>query len=237
MTGKLYGIGVGPGDPELLTLKAKRILEHVDVLLIPKSRIEKRSIALTIVQQVIDRSWEQVELLLPMTTDRAALQEHWMTAAEQIVDILKQGKTAAFITLGDPSLYSTFTYIYRHVTQILPKAEIEIVPGVSSIHSVAASMQVPLAESDESLAIVPALKEHDALHKVISNFDNVVLMKVGNQIDKIADMLDDIEGEKRVYYASRCGFADGYSTNNLQELKGRKLDYLSTIVIKRGDQA
>ncbi len=236
MAGKLYGIGVGPGDPELLTLKAKRILEQVDVLLIPKSKIEKRSIALEIVQQVIDRSWEQVELLLPMTTDKGALQEHWMTAAKQIVAVLQSGKTAAFITLGDPSLYSTFTYLSRNVTQILPEAEIEIVPGISSIHSVAAWLQVPLAESDESVAIVPALKEHAILHKVVSDFDNVVLMKVGNHIDKVADVLDKVEGDKRVYYASRCGFADGYFTDDLQELRGRKLDYLSTLVIKRGEQ-
>ncbi len=236
MAGILYGIGVGPGDPELLTLKAKRILEQVDILLVPKSRIEKRSLALSIVSGAIDRTWEQVDLHMPMSTDKQLLEKHWQQAAEQIVDILVSGKDAAFITLGDPSLYSTFTYVLKYVRQMEPDTRVEIVPGISSVHSIAAWVQVPLAEAEESLAIVPALKDQQSLQAIFENYENIVLMKAGNQIDKVIEIMEQeakAGRPKKVVYASRCGFEDGFYTDDLEQLKDKKLDYLSTMIIKK----
>lgn len=231
--GKLYGIGVGPGDPELLTLKAKRILEELDVLLIPKSRQEKRSLALSIAAASIDKEWEYVELVLPMTTDRGELKKHWQAAARQVAEVLTRGQDTGFITLGDPTLFSTFTYLLKHVRELLPDVQVEIVPGISAVNSISAWIQQPLAEGEESLIIVPALGDKENLKQLINQFDNVVLLKAGNQTAKIMEVLNESNTVRRVYFASRCGFADGFYTDDVRSLKDRKYDYLSSMIIKK----
>lgn len=231
--GKFYGIGVGPGDPELLTLKAKRILEELDVILIPKSRQEKRSLALSIVRGVIDKEWEYVDLLLPMTTDREELKKHWQQAAVQVAEVLQKGKDTGFITLGDPTIYSTFTYLLKYVKKLLPELQTEIVPGISAVNSVSARIQQPLAESEESLVIVTALGEKEDLARLIDQFDNIVLLKAGNQTAKVVQVLKEKSINGKVYFASRCGFSDEYYTDDFESLRDKKFDYLSTMIIKR----
>ncbi len=233
MKGKFYGIGVGPGDPELLTLKAKRVLGEVDVLFIPKSRVGKRSLALSIVRGALDKGWELVDLLLPMTRDRDKLRKHWRQAARTVVKVLRQGNDSAFITLGDPTMYSTFTYLMKYVQEMEPETVVEIIPGVSAVNSVSAWIKEPLAEGGESLIVVPAINDREKLAKTIAQFDNIVLLKAGNQVGKVSEILAEQGVSGRVYYVSRCGFEDGFYTDNLQEITNRKLDYLSTIFIKK----
>lgn len=231
--GKFYGIGVGPGDPELLTLKAKRVLGEIDVLLIPKSKKEKRSLALYIASELVNKECETVDLILPMITDQEDLKRHWKRAAVQVVEVMKQGKNTAFITLGDPTIYSTFTYLLKYVKQLCSEAEIEIIPGISSINSISAWIGQPLAEGEESLIIIPALNDKDKLEKIIDEFDNIVLLKAGNQADKVIGILEEKGMLDKAFYASRCGFPDGFYTNDLTELRNKKFDYLSTMIIKK----
>ena len=231
--GKFYGIGVGPGDPELLTLKAKRILGEINVLLIPKSKKEKRSLALSIASDLVNNNCTTVELILPMTTDQEELKRHWQQAAEQVMEVLSQGKDTAFITLGDPTIYSTFTYLLKYVKKLAPKVEVEIIPGISSINSISAWIGQPLAEGEESLVIVPALNDKQSLDKIITEFDNIVLLKAGNQVDKVIDILEERGILDKAFYASRYGFPDGFYTNELKELRNKKFDYLSTMIIKK----
>lgn len=231
--GKFYGIGVGPGDPELLTLKAKRILEEIDVLLVPKSKKEKRSLALSIVNSAINRQWDCVELILPMTKETDQLEKHWEQAAYQVIEVIKAGKNAAFITLGDPTLYSTFTYLLKYVKQLAPEAAVEIVPGISAVNSISAWIQQPLAEGEESLVIVPALKETATLETLIEQFDNIALLKAGNQVVKITEILSRQGHSRQAVLASRCGFEDGFYTNDLSSLSDKSLNYLSTVIIKK----
>ena len=208
--GKFYGIGVGPGDPELLTLKAKRVLGEIDVLLIPKSKKEKRSLALSIASELVNKECETVDLILPMITDQEDLKRHWKQAAEQVVEVMKEGKDTAFITLGDPTIYSTFTYLLKYVKQLSSEAEIEIIPGISSINSISAWIGQPLAEGEESLIIIPALNDKEKLEKIIDEFDNIVLLKAGNQADKVVDILEEKGILDKGFYASRCGFQMGF---------------------------
>jgi precorrin-2/cobalt-factor-2 C20-methyltransferase len=232
--GKLYGIGVGPGDPELLTFKAKRILEKVEVLLVPKSKMEKRSLALSIISGVVDKDWQILELLLPMIKDKEELQKHWQQAAKQVFDVLQQGKDAAFITLGDPTIYSTFTYLMKYVQNLEPEVQVEIVPGISAVNSISAWIKQPLAEGEESLVIIPAINEKDEIEKAIDQFDNIVLLKAGSQTNKVLEILEDKDLLDKGFYVSRCGFKDGFYTSNLKEIFNKKFDYLSTMIIKKG---
>lgn len=231
--GKFYGIGVGPGDPELLTLKAKRILEQTTLLFVPKSRLEKRSLAYSIVSQAIDKTWDVIELLLPMTADEDTLSRHWQEAAGVVVEQLSLGRDGAFITLGDPTLYSTFTYLLKYVKSAEPAVEVEIVPGISAVNSISAALQQPLAEGEENLIIIPALQDKDKLAVLARQFDNMVLMKAGRQIDKICTLLQEDGCGRQARLVSRCGFANMTICDDISTLEGQELDYLSTVIIKK----
>lgn len=231
--GRFYGIGVGPGDPELLTLKAKRILEQIDTLFIPKSQPGKRSVAQSIVCQALDKQWQIVDVLLPMTADETLLNQHWREAAEVIIQHLSQGRDGAFITLGDPTLYSTFTYILKQLQDLAPDIEVEIVPGISSVNAVSSILQQALAEGEEDLVIIPALQDQAALNGLIGQFDNIVLMKAGRQIDKICVSLTERGQDKQAFVVSRCGFPDAAIHRDIFALRGKELDYLSTVIIKK----
>lgn len=231
--GKFYGIGVGPGDPELLTLKAKRILEQVELLFVPKSRLEKRSVAYSIVSQVVDKPWQCIELLLPMTADPETLSQHWQEAAGVVIEQLSSGRDGAFITLGDPTLFSTFTYLLKYIKQAAPAVEVEIVPGISAVNSISAVLQEPLAEGEENLVIIPALQDQETLARLAGQFDNIVLMKAGRQIDKICSVLEQNGSNRQARLVSRCGFEEVFMSDDIFALKGQDLDYLSTVIIKK----
>jgi precorrin-2/cobalt-factor-2 C20-methyltransferase len=231
--GKFYGIGVGPGDPELLTLKAKRVLEEIDVLFIPRSRSEKRSLALSIVSGAISKEWQFIDLILPMTRDKEELHQHWQEAAEQVIATLQNGKDGGFITLGDPTLYSTFTYLLKYVKKIAPEIEVEIIPGISAVTSISAWLQEALVEGEESLLIIPAEEKQEYLESYLEQFDNIMVMKAGRFVERINNVIEVRQGREKAFLASRCGFADGFYTRDLKSLQGQELDYLSSVLIKK----
>ena len=134
-TGCLYGIGVGPGDPELLTLKALRVLQQVPLICAPQGQGRNTSIALTIVQQFLDESNQEVIRAEFPTSDEEAAAQVWRDTADTVSEYLEKGNDVAFITEGDPMLYSTFAYVMDRVRSTHPEITVEIVPGVSSTDS------------------------------------------------------------------------------------------------------
>jgi precorrin-2/cobalt-factor-2 C20-methyltransferase len=234
--GKFWGIGVGPGDPELLTLKAKRILEEVDLLFIPRSRSEKRSLAFSIVSGVIEKDWQIIDLILPMTRDKEELRQHWQAAAAKVIEVLQKGQDAAFITLGDPTLFSTFPYLFKEVQKMAPEIEVEIIPGISSVTSISAWIKEALVEGEESLLIIPAEEKHQHLESYLEHFENIMIMKAGRYIEYIHDVLEGQPSRSKVFLASRCGFAEGYFTSDLESVQGQDIDYLSSILIKKNSR-
>ena len=154
--GVLYGVGVGPGDPELLTLKAVRILSSAKVIAIPKSKGDADSMALSVIEKAVDlKDKEILELLLPMTKDKGILAKARKDAAFLVCERLKQGQDIACITIGDPLFYSTFSYLIPLVADLLPDIAIKIIPGVSSINAAAGSALLPIAEADERGGVIP----------------------------------------------------------------------------------
>ncbi|MBI4745606.1 MAG: precorrin-2 C(20)-methyltransferase [Deltaproteobacteria bacterium] len=233
-TGKLYGIGVGPGDPELLTLKAVRVLREADVIAVPKSKEESDSIALSIVKGAVDLSKkETLELMFPMTKDKDVLRKAREEAAAAICGRLLAGKDVACITIGDPMFYSTFSYLIPLVKVRLPKAEIEIVPGISSVMASAAVTVTPLTEADERLAVIPATYESEKIRHILKTFDTVVLMKVNRVFEKILVLLNELRLKENAVFIERCGGDNQRVVNNLDSLKGEKLDYLSMVIVKK----
>ena len=165
MVGVFIGIGVGPGDPELLTLKAAKALKAVDVICVPKSHAKKPSMALGMVKGILDerkKPAEILELVFPMTKDELNNRKLWVESAAIVAAKAKKGDVA-FITLGDPMLYSTFLYLYECIKETYPEIELEIIPGVTSVTAVAASSKLPLGRKRRSRhnhPIRPRLSTH-----------------------------------------------------------------------------
>jgi precorrin-2/cobalt-factor-2 C20-methyltransferase len=233
MTGKLYGIGVGPGAADLLTVRAVNILKAVDVVCIPCSSAEKKSVALTVAQSYIETA-EILEVSTPMTRDAAVLDACWDQGAEKIVQRLRQGKSVAFITIGDCVLYSTYTYLMKKVQQLVPDVDIVSVPGITSYSASAAYLNLPLAEGAEKFVVIPALDDPSELKDILGIFPNVILMKVAGQFAKLVDVLEQLGLVDKAVYISRLGYEEQFVTYDLRALKNKKLDYLSLIIVKQG---
>lgn len=181
--GKLYGVGVGPGDPELLTLKARRIISQADVIAAPDKGSGEQT-ALKIVSGLT----EGKEMLLcdaPMVRDPARLEAAYASNSERVIERLDQGKDVAFLTLGDPSIYSTYLYTHRRV--LARGYEAEIIPGVPSFCAVAAALGDGLCEGGDRLLIVPA--SHRDLADCLEVDANLVFMKAGREIGGLKEAL------------------------------------------------
>jgi len=232
LTGKFYGIGVGPGDPELVTLKAQKILSRVDILCVPKSRMEKESLAMSVVTAVADREHNLLELEFPMSMDREVLEQSWHNAGRQVAAKLIAGLDVAFITIGDPTLYSTFGYLLRFIKDNYPQVPVEIVPGVSSITACPAALLEPLVEGDEKLAVIPAAYNLDDLKNIIDVFDTVVLMKVNRRLPELMQFLKQYD-HVNTFFVSRCGYPDQFTTAKPETVLEQELHYMSLLVVKR----
>lgn len=233
MTGRFYGIGVGPGDPELLTLKGRRLLQEVAVICYPESAPARESIALSIVASLVEGERDYLGLRFPMVTDRAVLENAWTEAAARVAAELERGRDVAFITMGDPSLYSTYAHLVRKLRCCCPGVTVETVPGVASFSAAAASLGLPLAEGGETLAIVPAAGSLAGLDQALREFDNLVLIKVHRQLPQIVEVLAREGRKEGAIFACRVGCAGGFIETDLDSLPGRELDYLSLIIVKR----
>ncbi|MHB8172657.1 MAG: precorrin-2 C(20)-methyltransferase [Thermincolia bacterium] len=232
MKGKFYGIGVGPGNPELLTLRAYKILKDIDVLCTPKAKTEGDSLALSIVNQAVVRDFTLLELLFPMSKDEQVLQEHWDRAAQQVLDILNQGKSVAFITIGDPMFYSTYAYILKRIIKD-PAIEVETIPGITAFSACTSFLNQPLAEAEEKIAVIPAAYDLGHIKDTLERFENVVMMKVNKAFDQIIDVLRELNLLDKGVFISRCGYPDQFYTRDLESLVGQPRDYMSILIVKK----
>jgi len=230
----VYAVGVGPGDPELLTRKAERILRQVDVIFAPTGQAEAASFALSIVEPLLDRSRQQViEQVFPMKKDEAEIAPFWAEAAAAVATHVRAGRSVAFITIGDPFLYSTFLYLYRILRRDYPDIPIETVPGISSINAAAAAAGVPLGMAADRIAVLPATYETEQLRQALRDFDTVVLMKVNRRFPRIYALLDEMGLRQQAVYVRRVGTADEQVVYDLHSLLETELDYLSLLIVSK----
>lgn len=230
----VYAVGVGPGDPELLTRKAERIIRGADVVCAPTGAAEAGSYALSIVEQFIDRSRQEVLVqVFPMVKDQQGLDPFWEEAADQVAQRIAAGKDVAFITIGDPFLYSTYLYIHRIFLAKYPEIKIEVVPGISSILASSAVSGLPLGLAAERIAILPATYEHDELKRTLEEFDTVVLMKVNRVFDSVYAVLKELGRDKGGVFVRRVGSSEEEVHFDLEALVGKKLDYLSMLIVRK----
>lgn len=189
MTGVLYGVGVGPGAPDLLTLRAVNALGKVGVILAAASPRNDYSAALETARPHLRPDVRLLRLEFPMTRDRAVLREAWRVAAQATQEVLEAGENAAFLTIGDPLVYSTFGYLMRTLKKRAPHLPVEIIPGITSIQAAAACTGTILCENSETLSILPGINSREELEKALRDTDSAVILKAYRNLPAIVDAL------------------------------------------------
>jgi len=229
--GKLYGVGVGPGDPELLTLKAVRVLGSVEILFAACSKKNGRSIALEIVRPHLPAAAKVERLPFPMSNDPQA---KWRAAEEnarRVVKALAGGREAAFLTLGDPLTYSTFVYLLSALQRNHPEVEVEVVPGVTSYSAAAALAAVPLAHGEESLLILSGAQGAARLREQAHLAENIVILKVYRQFEAIKAAAEELGLDREAVLVSQAGLDGQRVVTRLADQKGTP-PYLSLVIAK-----
>jgi len=234
MSARLYAVGVGPGDPELLTLKAARVLRAADVIVAPTGSADAASYALGIIDAHLDRSRQQVlERVFPMSQADDQLQPHWQACAAEVVAHARAGRTVAFVTIGDPLLYSTFLRLLGALREVDARLQIEVVPGITSFSAAAAAAGVPLGMGRERLAVLAATAADEQIHQTLQDFDCVVLMKISRAFDRVYTLLVELGLERQGVFVRRVGSAQQEVVTDLASLVGQPLDYLSLLIVRK----
>ncbi len=233
--GTLYGIGVGPGDPELITLKAMNILRRVAVVFAAVSTKNSHSLAEKIVSPHLKEGMPVKHLGFPMTREKEILSEAWQGNARKVVEVLKKGEDAAFITLGDPMIYSTFGYLMNTIKESNPNITIEIIPGITSYQAGASAAGQTLAEAEESYTVISGALGSQKLKDIIDHTDSVVMLKVYRNYKGILETLNELELTDSSVLISRCGLDGEEIVGNLKGRPDTTPPYLSFLIIKKKD--
>jgi precorrin-2/cobalt-factor-2 C20-methyltransferase len=232
--GSLFGLGVGPGDPELITVKAYRIIRDTPVIAYPRKRMGDKSYALAIVETFIDTSRkEMVGLTFPMTRDAETLAREWNKTIATVYEYLKSGRDVAFVTEGDPMLYSTFIHMKRLMESLHPEVRVESVPGISSINASASRLGIPLADGDEIVAIVPATDDREQMRKALIEHDAVIFIKVAKVIDLMIDVLFELDLISKAAVVHKVTGQEERIYTDVASLRGSDLGYLTLMVVRK----
>jgi len=229
--GILYGLGLGPGNPELITVKAWRLLSTVEVIAYPKPPTGE-SFARKIAAPFIPDDATEVALIIPMASERAPAQQAYDSAVKTIADHLENGKDVAFISNGDPFLYSTFMYVHERLKQ---RFEIEIVPGVTSLTAAAAATRRPLAARNDILKVLPAPLDSDTLKAQIATADSVIINKVGKHFNRVRVVIEElglVENTQIVENAT----TEYEVARPLSQIKDGEQPYFTTMIIYKGSE-
>ena len=235
MTGTLYGIGVGPGDPELMTLKAARLLGKADVVFAASSTKNDYSTALDIASPHMREGIEVIRLGFPMTRDKAVLKAAWKQNATTVADVMDCGKNGVFLTLGDPLIYSTFGYLMRTLAEIRPDIPVEVVPGITSYQASAAHTRTILCESDENLLLLSGVSSKDSLHFMLEQADNSVILKAYKNFNDIKTTLTATEKKSEAIFISRLGMEGEHIARQLEDAP-EKPHYFSHLLIPKAQR-
>ncbi|MGI5120912.1 precorrin-2 C(20)-methyltransferase [Marinactinospora thermotolerans] len=229
---RLVGVGVGPGDPELVTVKGIRRMREADVVLVPVMSHDEQGRAEATVRAHVDAA--RIRRVVFALNDRGGRSERrvraWDEAARTVAHHFAEGATTvAFATIGDPNVYSTFTYLAQTVRDLVPRVEVETVPGVTAMQDLAARSGSVLVEGTEPLTLLPVTGGVERLRGALASEGTVVAYKFGRFAGEVADALRDAGRLGEAVYGARLGLA-GEEIAPMTELDGRPLPYLSTLV-------
>lgn len=204
LAGTLYGVGLGPGDPELMTLRAYRLISGADVIAYPAPD-DGESFARSIAAAMIPEEAEEIPIVIPMRTERFPAQAVYDAAAQQIAEHLDAGRDVVTLCEGDPFFYGSFMYLF---SRLADRYETEIVPGVTSMTACAAASQRPLCARNDMLSVIPAPLDEDVLEQRLREADAAVIMKVGRHLPKCRRVLDRLGLTAAAVYVQRATLGD-----------------------------
>ncbi len=237
--GTLYVVGVGPGDPQLLTLKAARLLDACRIWLVPSAFEGGGSTALKIASGAVSAEGKMIlSHHFPMKKIRRGeepdpeVKRAWDAAASQVVDLLNRGEDVVFPTLGDPGLYSTAFYLCETLSQY-GSVDVEIVPGISAFSSVSATAELPLCLGDEKLVVIPAVFEDETIIEMIKLADVLVFMKVHKAMGRLVNLLEQFGLVERAVLIERCTQAGQHIWHDIRQTVGKELHYFSTVIVRK----
>lgn len=237
-TGKLFGVSLGPGDPSLITRRAWDTLHRDAHWTYPVRKSCGDSYALDIaLRGGLSLPQAHSALVFPMTHDAEILAKYWLRAAETVLAILRGGQDVAFLVEGDASTYSTFGHLARTVAGLDDTIDIDIIPGVSSFHAAAARLGIPLAETDDAIAIVPAGYGLDTIDRMLDEFDTLVLLKVKPLLDDVIRFLDRRGLLAHSTFIEKAGTPEERIVRDVASLLGAKVNYLSLMLIRNPERA
>ncbi|MDY0211767.1 MAG: precorrin-2 C(20)-methyltransferase [Desulfuromonadaceae bacterium] len=229
--GTFYGVGVGPGDPELLTLKAVRVLRHSDAIYVPVSRLSRQNHVADIAAAYASAECEVVRVSFSLGGHTVTRQQHWHETAQEIAGRLQVGQDVTLVTLGDALLYSTHIYLLRALYAVFPKAKVETVPGISAVSTAAALTQYPLGEGEQPLSIIPAANDVKKLRDLITSGSGVAIMKIGHRLPQLIKLLDQCHALERSVFVARAGLPEQRIELDLVQLCNAPADIGNLAVI------
>lgn len=227
---KLYGIGVGVGDPELLTIKAVKALEIADVVILPRANTKNYSTAFEIAKDYMREDIEKVFLDFTTVDNDKVREEDRLEYSKIVNKLVKEGKNIAFITIGDPMTLSTFVYAMELLED---KIEVESIPGITSFASVTSRLRTPLLMGDETLKVVPIAKETNLIEE-IKSANNLIFMKVTRNLERLKEAFRSTGNMENAVLISNCGKENEKVFYDLENITRDDISYFSTILLKKG---
>lgn len=226
---KFYGVGTGPGASDLFTIRGKKIIETVDCLYTPEPKKGGKSLALQIVSPYLKEGLTIKQRHFPMVNDWDEKRNAWNEIAEEIISDVKKGLNVAFVTLGDPMVYSTYSYLLE---RMIDKIETETVPGISSFCQISNNLQIPLVIDEESYAVLPATANEEIIRTALEQLSTVILMKVSIALPKVLKLLTELKLLERTILVSDSSMASEKIVIGLNELSEQDhLSYFSTMIV------
>jgi len=188
---ELIAVGCGPGDPDLLTVKAVKAIQNADIIMCPTSKEGKPSIALSVISPILDKTKNQeiVNLVFPMTKDKETLESTWEKNSKILAEGVLAGKNVVYITIGDPYLYSTWIYLHREISKNYPEIKITVIPGIVSMFTFASKVGISLAEGAEKFSVIPSCYDLSQVKEIAKNSDTMVFLKDGRYFDQVIELL------------------------------------------------
>jgi len=228
---KFYGIGTGPGDSSLVTVKAVNTLKNLDILYTPESKKGGESLALSIVDEYLPESLEIKSRHFPMNFNGTEKIQVWNSVSGEIVEDVKKGKNVGFVTLGDPMIYSTYVYVME---RLMEHIEVETIPGISSFSNIASNQNFPLVMDTDPLIVIPCTMEEDKIDEALEKYDCLVLMKVYKKINMVIDKLKKHDLiDHAILVSNSSQDKEEVFTNLRDEHIDEKISYFSTILVNK----
>jgi precorrin-2/cobalt-factor-2 C20-methyltransferase len=225
-------VGLGTGDPELITVKAKRILFQVPLIFAPRSHEHDLSFAHSILHSLDGQlSAKVVELDFPMQKDTSSLIPYREKAVQEIWDHLSQGEDCAFVNEGDPFFYGTFIHVFETLRRLHPEVRVEVIPGISSLHAASACTLIPLAHGDEKVAVITSVLPEEILREVLKKFDIVIILKLSSFWDRVLNILGELDLMSKCTYVERSTMREERIIQDITKVKD--VDYFSLLIMKK----